>query len=148
MNYEPLGVPLVDSKQTGARSIAEFLGRELRRIASTLKDNAPTVQYLTGPVVASLSDAISANWKAPIGNVVLMSTSSTITITGIADVTPNRVRTFINTGTGVVVFKSAGTESSAPYRLALPADWNLSAGAAATLWYDSFSARHRGLSRT
>jgi hypothetical protein len=142
MNYEPGPVPLED------KAVREYLGRELRRIAAAVKDAAPTVAYLTGPVTASLSAGISANWKAPAGNIVLMSTSSTITLTGIADATPNRVRTFINIGTGVVVFKTAGTESSASFRFALPADWQISANASATLWYDASSARHRGLGRT
>lgn len=141
MNYEPLGVPQVDSKQSGAKVIGEFLSRELRRIASALKDNAPSVQYLSEPVVASLSAGISANWKVPLGNVILMSTSSTITLTSLADVTPNRVRTFINIGTGVVVFKNGSG-------FALPADWQISANASATLWYDAFSARYRGVGRT
>lgn len=142
MNYEPAQGPLDD------KALREYLSRELRRISAALKDAAPTVWYVTDPVMASLSAGISANWKVPAGNVVLMSTSSTITLTGIADTTANRVRTFINIGTGVVVFKNAGTESSASFRFALPADWQISANASATLWRDAFSARHRGIART
>lgn len=137
MNYEPGPVPSDD------KALREYLSRELRRLAAVAKDSAPSVWYLTSPVVASLSAGISANWKAPAGNVVLMSTSNTITLTGIADTTPNRVRTFINTGTGVVVFKNAGTESSASFRFALPADYQASANASISLWYDAFSARYR-----
>jgi hypothetical protein len=86
MSYEPGPVP-GDDKQ-----VREYLSRELRRISNSLK----TVVYQQTPVVASLSAGISANWKVA-GGVVLMSTSSTITITGIAD---TRARTFVNTGTG------------------------------------------------
>lgn len=142
MNYVPAQTPGED------KGVREFLTRELLRLASILKDDAPTVWYRTGATTASLSAGISANWKVPQGNVVLMSTSNTITLTGIAERTPFRERTFINIGTGVVVFKSQGTESSASNRLALPTDWNLSANAACTLWRDPISARHRGLSRT
>jgi|SRR6185312_2724553 len=137
MNYEPAQVPLDD------KGVREYLSRELRRLAAVVKDAAPAVWYLTQPVVATLSAGISANWKVPAGNVVLMSTSTTITLTGLADTTANRVRTFINIGTGVVVFKNAGTESSASCRFALPADYQASANASLTLWYDAFSARHR-----
>jgi hypothetical protein len=134
MSYEPGPVP-GDDKQ-----VREYLSRELRRISNSLK----TVVYQQTPVVASLSAGISANWKVA-GGVVLMSTSSTITITGIAD---TRARTFVNTGTGVVVFKNEGTESSASYRFALTGNLALSAGAALSTWYDFRSARHRGLSKT
>lgn len=142
MNYEPLGIPQDD------KGLRAFLARELRRLADVVRDNAPTVWYRTGPVVASLSAGISANWLVPQGNVILMSTSSTITLTGIAEKTPFRERAFINIGTGVVVFKSQATESSASNRFALPTDWNISAGGSVILWRDSISARHRGLSRT
>jgi hypothetical protein len=141
MNYEPAPTPLDD------KALREFLSRELRRISGALRDDSQTVAYQTGSVVGSLSAGVSANWKVA-GNLLLLSTSSTITLTGIADTTPNRVRTFINIGTGVVVFKSQGTESSASYRFALPADWQLSTNATATLWYDARAFRHRGLSRT
>lgn len=139
MRYEPAPTP------SRPESIPEFLGREFRRIAAALKD---PVSYLTGAETGLLSAGVSANWKAPAGNIVRVSTSNTVTITGIADTTPNRLRTFINIGTGVVVFKNEGTESSAQFRLAIPANWQLSAGASATLWYDAVSARHRGLNRT
>ena len=142
MNYEPAQTPSDD------KGIREYLARELRRLSTVVKDSTPAVWYVTDPVVASLSAGISANWKCPAGNIVLMSTSTTITLTGIADTTPNRVRTLINIGTGVVVLKNAGTESSASFRFALATDWQLSAGAAATIWRDAFGARHRGLSRT
>lgn len=142
MNYEPAPTPTED------KGIREFLARELRRLANIIKDDAPVVWYRTGPVVASLSDGISANWKVPQGNVILMSTSNTITLTGIAERTPLRERTFVNIGTGVVVFKSEASESSASNRFALTTDWNISANGTAVLWRDPFSARHRGLSRT
>jgi hypothetical protein len=134
MSYEPAPTP------TDAKQVPEYLSRELRRISNLLK----TVVYQQTPVVASLSAGISANWKIPAG-IMLMSTSSTITLTGIADTRPH---TFVNTGTGVVFFKNEGTESSASYRFALTGNLNLSAGAALSTVYDVRSARHRGLSRT
>lgn len=141
MNYEPAQTPGDD------KGVREFLARELRRLASILRDDSPAVWYRTGPVVASLSAGISADWKIPSGNVILMSTSNTITLTGIAEKTPLRERVFINTGTGVVVFKSEASESSASNRFALPVTWQLSANACCLIWRDPFSARHRGLSR-
>lgn len=142
MNYEPAQTPNDD------KYVREFLARELRRLSSAVRDNADTVWYRTGPVVASLSAGISADWKIPVGNVILMSASNTITLTGIAEKTPLRERVFINIGTGVVVFKSQATESSASNRFALPTDWQLSANASCLIWRDPYSARHRGLSRT
>lgn len=142
MNYEPSPTPGDD------KGVSAFLARELRRLASVLKDDAPVVWYRTGAATASLSAGISANWKVPAGNVIRLSTSSTITLTGIAEKTPLRERVFVNIGTGVVVLKSEASESSASHRFALSTDWNISAGGAAVLWYDPISARHRGLSRT
>lgn len=142
MNYEPLGIPQDD------KGVRAFLARELRRLASVVRDDAPSVWYRTGHVTASISAGISANWKVPAGNIVRISASNTMTLTGIAEKTPFRERVFVNVGTGVVVFKSEGTESSASNRLALPTDWNISANGAATFVYDPVSARHRGLSRT
>jgi hypothetical protein len=144
VNYEPQGVPLGDE----TKALREYLQRELRRIASAVRDDSPAVWYRTGPVVASLSAGVSANWKIPAGNVILLSTSNTITLTGFAERTPLRERAFINIGTGVVFFKSEASESSASNRLVVPTNWNISAGGAAVLWRDPFSARHRGLSRT
>lgn len=142
MNYEPLGIPQDD------KGLRAFLARELRRLADVVRDNAPTVWYRTGAAVASLSAGISADWKVPAANVILMSTSNTITLTGIAERTPFRERAFINIGTGVVVFKSEGTESSASNRLLVPSTWSISANHSAVLWRDPFTARHRGISRT
>lgn len=142
MNYEPANTPNDD------KGVREFLARELRRIANSLKDDAPVVWYRNGAVTASLSAGISANWKVPAGNVIRISASNTMTLTGIAERTPFRERTFVNVGTGVVVFKSEASESSASNRFALPTDWQISANGSATLWRDPISARHRGLSRT
>lgn len=142
MNYEPAQTPGDD------KYVREFLARELRRLANIVRDDSPTVWYRTGPVVASLSAGISADWRVPAGNVILLSTSNTITLTGIAERTPLRERVFINIGSGVVVFKSQASESSASNRFALPTNWQLSANASCLMWRDPFSARHRGLSRT
>lgn len=144
MNYEPGPMPLDDA------NVREYLSRELRRISISLKDNAPTVFYRTGyDTDRSLSAGDSANYKAGLStNITRISTSNTVTLTGIADKTPLRERTLINIGTGVLVLKSEGTESSASFRFALPAHWQLSANCAATLWFDPVSSRHRGLTRT
>jgi hypothetical protein len=142
MSYKPASPPTAD------KGVAEFLARELPRLASAVRDDAPVVWYRTAAVTASLSAGISANWKVPVGNVVRISASNTMTLTGIAERTPFRERTFVNVGTGVVVFKSEASESSASNRFALPVDWQISANGSATLWRDPISARHRGLSRT
>lgn len=141
MSFEPSPPPIAGPKDD--KALREYVAREFRRISNLLK----TVVYQQNPAAGSLSAGVSANWKLA-GGIFRLSTSSTVTITGIADTTANRTRTFINVGTGVAVFKSEATESSAPYRLALPTNWNLSANATCTLWYDALSARHRGLSRT
>lgn len=142
MNYEPAATPNKDG-------VPEYLGRELKRVAASLKDSSPTVFYRTlAANQGSLTAGVSANYKMAAGNVIRISTSNTVTLTGIYDKTPWRERVLINVGTGVVVLKSEGTESSASYRLLLATNWNISADASATLWYDAFSHRHRGISKT
>lgn len=142
MNYQPGPVAKLD---------LAYLARELVKISDALRDNAPTVFY-RGSYETELSASAgdSANYKIGLSaNITRISTSNTATITGIADSTPNRERVLINVGTGVLVLKSEGTESSAQYRLALSETlWNLSANASAVLWYDPASSRHRGISRT
>jgi hypothetical protein len=143
VNYQPAPVPL------DAKDLPRYLAQELPRLAAVVRDNAATVFYRTIAETDSLSAADSANYKvAAAANVIRISTSATITITGIADTTPYRERTFVNVGTGVLVLKSQGAESSASHRFALPQDWQISANGAATIWFDPFSARHRGLNRT
>lgn len=145
MNYEP-GPMVVDDK-----ALREYLNRELKKIAASLKDSSATVFYRTSAETElSLSAGDSANYKVGLSsNITRISTSNTVTITGIADTTPNRERVFINVGTGVLVLKSEATESSASFRFALPASlWQLSANAAATVWFDANSSRHRGIGRT
>jgi len=143
MNYEPGSTPL-DDKALGA-----FIGRELRRLSSALRDNAPTVFYRTNPAnQGSLTAGVSANWKIVSGNVIRISASATVTLTGLALSDPTREIVLINVGTAAVMLKNQGTESSASYRFALSTDWNLSQNAAATLFYDPFSSRWRGISRT
>jgi len=144
MNYQPSPLP-VDPKD-----LLRFLSQELPRISTALRDDAQTVFYRTSvETELSLSAGDSANYKVgAASNIIRISTSNTVTLTGINDKTPYRERTFINVGTGVLVLKSEGTESSASLRLALAATWQLSANAAATVWFDPISSRHRGLSRT
>lgn len=143
MNYLPSPVP-------GVAELPRYLAQELQRISASLKDSAARVFYVTSAEnESSLSAGDSANYRCGgSSNVIRVSTSSTVTLTGIADKTANRVRIFVNVGTGVLVLKNAGTESSASHRFSLPQDWNLSANATATLWYDPASARHRGIART
>ncbi len=131
------------------KDLGSYIQRELTKIGQVLADNADSVFYRTLPATDdSLSAGTSANYKIAEANVIRISTSNTITITGIASKLPNRERIIINIGTGVVVLKSEGTESSASFRLALPSTWNLSQNAAAVLWYDLKSARYRGISIT
>lgn len=142
--YRPAPVPF-DQK-----GIPEFVQRELQRIGDALRDDSDSIHYRTiFAEDASLSAGVSANWKCANANVIRMSTSNTITVTGIAFKQPMREFVFINVGTGVVAFKNAGTESSASFRFALPAAlYQLSANHAAVFWYDHASSRHRPISRT
>lgn len=143
MNYEPAPLPQ-DPKQ-----LIEYLSRELRRLSAIVRDDAPVVQYRTASVnQESLTAAVSANYKIARGNIVRISSSATVTLTGLADSTPNREIVLVNVGTGVVVLKSEGTESSASHRFALSTDWNLSANAAAVVWFDPYSFRWRGIAKT
>lgn len=144
MSYKPASSP----QGKDVQELARYVGDELRRVAASVRDDADVVWYRTGAVTASISAGISANWKVPAGNIIRISSSNTMTLTGLAERTPNRERTFVNVGTGVVVFKSEASESSASNRFALPVDWQISANGSATLWRDPISARHRGLSRT
>ncbi len=132
------------------KQLPEYIYRELGRVASSTADNAEVIFYRTIVAAdASLSAGISANWKCANANVIRMSTSNTITVTGIAFSVPMREFVFINVGTGVVAFKNEGTESSASFRFALPAAlYQLSANHAAGFWYDNVSARMRPLYRT
>jgi hypothetical protein len=146
MSYTPSPAPF-DIKQ-----LPEYLQRELRRISEDLADAAASVFYRTIPTTAgslSVSDGISANWKVA-GNVLLISTSATQTLTGLQRGALDGMRevVFMNIGTGVVVLKSQAAESSASNRFALVTDYQLSANAAATLWRDPFAYRWRGLSKT
>ena len=144
MNYVPAQPP------SDPQLLAEFLRRELQRLSTVLHDDAAVVQYRTISVNAgTLSAGISANWKIAAGNVVRISSSLTVTLTGLAVLNPPyRELVLINVGTGVVVLNSQDAASSASYRFALAATWQLSAGAAAVLWFDPVSFRWRGISRT
>lgn len=143
MSYEAAPSPIDPA------NLPEYVSRELRRLGQVLRDNAPRVFYRTSPGnQGSLSAAVSANFKIAAGNVVRISSSATVTLTGLVNTAPNRELVLVNVGHGVVYLKSEGTESSASHRFALATHWDLSQNAAATLWYDAASARWRGLSRT
>lgn len=134
------------------KEITRFLDLELQRISRSLADNTSAVFYRTMPTTSgslSVSNGSSANWKVA-GNVLLVSTSTTQTFTGLqrAALDPFREVVFINTGTGVAVLKSQAAESSASNRFALVADYQLSTNAAAHLWRDSYAARWRGIAKT
>jgi hypothetical protein len=140
MNYEPAPLPQ-DPKQ-----LIEYFSRELRRLAGILRDDSAVVQYRTAPVnQGSLTAAVSANWKVAAGNVVRISSSATVTLTGLANAAPNRELVLINVGTGVVYLKNAASESSASYRFALVNSLDLSENASVTLWYDPYSSRWRAI---
>lgn len=144
MRYTPSPVP------NETQRVAEFLRRELQRISGAFVEDAPVVQYRTRFADASLSAGVSANWKVAAGNVIRLSASTTLTLTGLllADPVACRELVLMNVGTGVVVLLSENAASSASSRFALPATWQLSANAAAVLWYDPVSFRFRGVSRT
>jgi protein involved in polysaccharide export with SLBB domain len=140
-DYVPSGLPTMGG-------LLQFLSTELQKIASCVRADSPTVLYRTLPAnQGSLTAGVSANYKLAYGNVVRVSSSATVTLTGIAYKIANREIALINVGTGVVV-KDAATESSASYRFALVNSIDLSQNAAAVLWYDGLSARWRVLSKT
>ncbi|MFY4731333.1 hypothetical protein [Nitrospira sp. BLG_2] len=139
MSYIPGHVP------NDPQLLAEFLRRELRKVSDELQD---VVFYRSSAVVGSLSAGVSANWKVT-GNVLLISTSNTVTITGLSVLNPgNREIVLANVGTGVLVVKSEDSASSASYRFALAATYQLSANATAVCWYDPYAFRWRGIGRT
>ncbi len=140
--YVPSPAPL--DKELGS-----YLQRELTKVGQVLADNADSVFYRTLPATDnSLTAATSANYKIVEGNVIRISTSNTMTLTGIAVKLPNKEIVMVNIGTGVISLKSQGTESSASYRFALASNYQLSQNAAISLWYDLTSARWRGIGRS
>lgn len=142
--YAPTNPP------TDAKQLGEWLHRELRAIGKAFADDADAIHYMTPYAAdASLSAAISANWRCANATVIRCSTSATITIGAIAYKIPKRCTTYINVGTGVLAFKDEDTGSSASFRLSLPAPlYEVSANHAVTFWYDPSSTRHRPISRT
>ena len=143
MNYLPAPVP------TDPKQLSEYLTRELYRFGALMRDESEVVLYRTMPAnQGSLTAAVSANYKIASGNVVRISTSATVTLTGLAYTNPNRELALINVGTGVVHLKNEATESSESYRFALVDSFDLSQNATAILWRDAQSARWRCLSRT
>lgn len=142
MNYTPDPPPIKNE-------LSEYLYRELRKVSNAYRDTAPTVLYFTQPANAgTLSAGISANWRLPACNVLRISASATLTLTGLGLKEPNRFQAIINVGTAAVVFPSENAASSASFRFALPATWQISANAAALFWYDPYSSRWRGLAKT
>lgn len=146
MSYTPAPPP-VDIKQ-----LPQYLRSELNRISLDLADNADAVFYRTSPTQPaslSVSNGSSANWRVA-GNVLLVSTSTTQTFTGLQRATMDAFRevVFINVGTGVAVLKSQAAESSASNRFALVTDYQVSANAAVSLWRDAYASRWRGIGRS
>ncbi len=147
-NYTPTPPPELKRPD----DIREYLHRELRRVGDQLSDDADTVFFRTLPTQVSLSAGISANWRIS-GNLLLISTSITQTLTGIQRSTQlfadhKREIVIINVGTGVLSMKSAASESSASNQFLLPSNYQLSANAACTVWRDPFAAKWRAISRT
>jgi subtilisin family serine protease len=141
MNYRPGS--LLGKDLTG------YLTRELENIAQASRENAPSVLYRTMPAnQGSLTAAVSANYKIASGNVLRISTSATVTLTGLAYKEPFREVVLLNVGTGVLTLKSEDSASSASYRFRLSQTLNLSADAAVMIWYDPYSHRHRCIGRT
>jgi hypothetical protein len=140
VSYQPAPLP------SDTKNLIEYLSRELRRLSAAVADDAQVVQYLTRPATAgTLSNGVSANWKLPAGNVLRLSASVTVTLTGLASKVPNREVVLINVGAGVVHLKTEGTESSASYRFALVNSLDLSQNASVRLWFDGASARWRSI---
>jgi hypothetical protein len=143
MNYEPAPLP------TEPKQLIEYLSRELRRLSAVVRDDTAVVQYRTNPASqGSLTAAVSANFKIAQGNLIRISASATVTLTGLALKIPNRELVLINVGTAAVTLKKEAVESSASYRFALVNSFDLSQNASAQLWYDAYSARWRCIGRT
>lgn len=143
MGYTPTTPPL------DVKDLPSYISRELNRISKTLADNSEAIFYRTIPATDNSATAgISANYKIATGSVIRISTSATITLTGIAVKDPNREVVLLNVGTGVISLKSQGTESSASYRFALASNYQLSQNAAISLWYDLTSARWRAIGKS
>lgn len=136
---------------TDVKEIPRFLDLELQRVSRSLADNSSSVFYRTMPTTSgslSVTNASSANWRVA-GNVLLVSTSTTQTFTGLQRGTldPFREVVFVNVGTGVAVLKNQAAESSASNRFALVTDLSLSQNGAVTFWRDPYASRWRGISR-
>lgn len=145
MRYIPAPSAYIKTPQ----QLAEYVRSELQRISNAGIEDAEVVQYRTRWANASLSAGVSANWKVAAGNVIRISASVTQTLTGLVIASPAcRELVLMNVGHGTVVLNSESGTSSASARFALPTTWELSANAAAVLWYDPVSARFRGVART
>jgi hypothetical protein len=143
MSYQQSPLP------SDPKHLIEYLSRELRRLSNSIRDDASVVFYRTDPASqGSLTAAVSANFKIAAGNLIRISASATVTLTGLAIKVPNRELVLINVGTAAVTLKKEAVESSASYRFALVNSFDLSQNAAATLWYDAQSARWRCIGRT
>lgn len=145
MNYQPSPPP------SDAAQLSAYLFRELRRIAAAFADSSEVVAYRTRATDAgTLSSAVSANWKIADGNVIRVSCSATLTITGLVVASPyNRELVLLNDGTAPLVLKHEGTESSASWRFSLPTSSasTLQANGGAIIWYDPKKLRWRQLTR-
>ena len=145
MNYQPLPPP------TDAGQLSAYIVRELRRIAAAFADSAEVVAYRTRAADAgTLSSAVSANWRIADGNVIRVSCSATLTITGIKGAAPyGRELVLLNDGTAPLVLKHEGTESSASWRFSLPTSTatTLAANGGAIIWYDPKKLRWRQLNK-
>ena len=145
MKYQPLPPP------TSEKALAEYVYREFRRLAAAFADEAETVVYRTRPADAgTLSAGVSANWKVADGNIIRLSASVTLTLTGIKVAFPyNREMVLLNDGTAPIVLKHDGSESSASCRFSLPTSTNttIQANGGAVIWYDPKKLRWRHIVR-
>lgn len=145
MSYQPLPPP------TDPEHLPAYVLRELRRLAAAVADQAEVVVYRTRAADAgTLSAGVSANWKIPDGNVIRVSASVTVTLTGIKVAQPyGRELVLLNDGTAPIVLKHAGTESSASWRFDLPtsSSTTIQANGGAIIWYDPKKLRWRQLGR-
>jgi hypothetical protein len=133
------------------KEIPRFLDLELQRISRSLADNADSVFYRTMPTTStslSVSNGSSANWRVA-GNVLLVSTSTTQTFTGLQRGILDTFRevVFVNVGSGVAVLKREAAESSVSNRFAIVTDLSLSQNGAVTFWRDPYANRWRGISK-
>lgn len=141
-NYVPQWPPV------DAKNLSAFIQRELAKIATATADDADRLDYL--PLVltpAQLSG--NTNNYAPEGldrvNVLRLSASGAVDLTGIKNPRAGKSKTFliVNIGSNAITLKTEDANSDAANRFVFPSALALGQNATASIWYDVISQRWR-----